>query len=311
MHERQIAHDEQIKQLQEEIAALKIQRNAVILAHNYQRPEVQDIADFVGDSLELSRRATTVDAEVIVFCGVDFMAESAKILNPSRTVLLPEITAGCPMANMIELEDLREWKALYPDAVVVCYVNSSAAIKAESDICCTSANALKVVESVDSQRILFVPDQHLGQFVARQTQKELILYPGYCPTHRRLQPEHLRAAKAAHPDAVVVVHPECTSEVVDLADVALSTSQMLHYVRESSAKTFLIGTEHGLLHRMRLENPDKTIYSASNALVCPNMKRTHLKSVSNALRRNEYVIDVPEEIRVRAKRALDRMLEVI
>ena len=311
MQEREKALEEQTKRLQEEIAALKIERNAVILAHNYQRSEVQDVADFVGDSLELSRKATTVDAEVIVFCGVHFMAESAKILNPSRTVLLPEITAGCPMADMIELEDLREWKARYSDAIVVCYVNSSAAIKAESDICCTSANALKVVESVDSQRILFVPDQHLGRFVARQTQKQVILYPGYCPTHRRLQPEHLRAAKAAHPDAVVVVHPECTEDVVDLADAVLSTSQMLRYVHENSAKKYLIGTEHGLLHRMRLENPDKTIYSASNALVCPNMKRTHLKSVSNALRRNEYVIDVPEEIRVHAKRALDRMLEVI
>ncbi|TAK29376.1 MAG: quinolinate synthase NadA [Chloroflexota bacterium] len=311
MHEREIAYQEQIRQLQEEIAALKRERNAVILAHNYQRPEVQDVADFVGDSLELSRKATTVDTEVIVFCGVHFMAESAKILNPSRTVLLPEITAGCPMADMIELEDLREWKARYPDAAVVCYVNSSAAIKAESDICCTSANALKVVEAVDSRRILFVPDQHLGQFVAAQTQKEVILYPGHCPTHRRLQPEHLRSAKATHPDAVVVVHPECTEDVVKLADVALSTSQMLRYVRESSSNKFLIGTEHGLLHRMRLENPDKTIYSASNALVCPNMKRTHLKSVNNALRNSEYVIDVPEETRILAKRALDRMLEVI
>ncbi|MBI4320323.1 MAG: quinolinate synthase NadA [Chloroflexi bacterium] len=297
--------------LAKEIGELKKVRNAVILAHNYQRPEVQDAADFVGDSLELSRKATQVEADVIVFCGVHFMAESAAILNPARTVLLPEIAAGCPLAETIDVEDLRAWKARYPDAAVVCYVNSSAAVKAESDVCCTSANALKVVESLPNSRILFVPDQNLGHFVSRQTKKEIIRYPGACVTHERLTPEHVVEAKKAYPGASVVVHPECVPDVVDLADAVLSTSQMLRYVRESSAEVFLIGTESGLLHRMTLENPNKKFFVISRALMCPNMKRTHLGSVLGALRENRYVISLDEETRLAAKRALDRMLEIL
>jgi len=300
-----------IEELSARVRELKQARNAVILAHNYQRPEVQDVADFVGDSLELSRKATQVAADIIVFCGVVFMAESAKILNPTRKVLLPEILAGCPMADMIDVDDLREWKARYPDATVVCYVNSSAAVKAESDVCCTSANAIKVVEAVPNRRVLFVPDQHLGEWVASHTTKEVILYPGFCRTHQRLRPEHIAAAKQAHPDAKVVVHPECAADVTAVADAVLSTSQMLRYVKESEAAKFLIGTEYGILHRMRLENPHKTLYTASRTLVCPNMKRTHLESVFQALEKEQYEITVPEDTRVRARRALDRMLEVV
>lgn len=301
----------QILALQNEIKTLKHSRNAIVLAHNYQRPEVQDIADFVGDSLELSRKATQVETDIIVFCGVHFMAESAKILNPSRTVLLPEITAGCPMADMIDIEDLREWKGRYPKARVVCYVNSSAAIKAESDICCTSANAVKVIESLDAQQILFVPDQYLGHFVSTKTSKEIILYPGFCPTHRRVKPEHVNAAKKAHPDAVVLVHPECTPDVVELADAVLSTSQMIRYVKENPAEEFIVATEAGILHRMQLANPRKTFYTASSALLCPNMKRTSLEIVLESLTKIQHVIEVPEAVRAKAVRALDRMLAVV
>lgn len=300
----------QILELQERIRTLKSERNAIILAHNYQRPEVQDVADFVGDSLELSRKATQVESDIIVFCGVHFMAESAKILNPRRTVLLPEITAGCPMADMIDIEDLRQWKERYPNAAVVCYVNSSAAIKAESDICCTSANAVKIVESLDARQILFVPDQYLGHYVSTKTSKEIILYPGFCPTHRRVKPEHLIEAKKAHPEAVVLAHPECTPEVVALADAVLSTSQMIRYVKENPADKFIVATEAGILHRMEMENPTKTFYTASAALLCPNMKRTSLKSVLESLTKNQYVVDVQEDVRVKAVRALDRMLGV-
>ncbi|MCL4459083.1 MAG: quinolinate synthase NadA [Chloroflexi bacterium] len=303
--------DLEILELQEKIQKLKRTLNAVILAHNYQRPEVQDVADFSGDSLDLSRQATKVEAEVIVFCGVHFMAENAAILNPTRTVLLPEALAGCPMADMITVEDLREWKEDHPDAVVVCYVNSSAAVKAESDICCTSANAVKVVESVDRPRVLFVPDEHLGRWVSRHTKKGMILYPGFCPTHLRLRAQDILAAKERYPGAMVIVHPECSEEVVDLADAVLSTSQMLRYVKQSEGKVFLVGTEAGILHRMQKENPDKIFYSASSALLCPNMKMTRLQSVVEAMERGQHVITVPEEIRIRAKQALDRMLAVV
>ena len=266
----------QKQQIRERIAELKKKRNAIILAHNYQREEVQDVADRVGDSLELARWAAESDAEVIVLCGVNFRAESAKLLNPTRTVLLPEREAGCPMAEMIDVEDLREWKARYPQARVVCYVNSSAAVKAESDVCCTSSNALKIVASIAADQVLFVPHQHLGEWVARQTRKQVILYPGYCVTHQRLKLDQIKAARAAHPDAKLVVHPECAAEVADSADAVLSTSGMVRYVKESDAMTFLVGTEAGILHRMRLENPDKVLYSASIPLLCPNMKKSHL-----------------------------------
>lgn len=292
------------------VAQLKREMEAVILAHNYQWPEVQDVADFVGDSLELARRATTVDARVIVFCGVHFMAETAAIVNPERTVLLAEATAGCPMADMIDADALREWKGRYPRAAVVTYVNSTAEVKALSDICCTSANAIKIVQSLPQKQILFVPDQNLGRYVASKTDKEVILYPGYCVTHHRLRGEQVRQARERHPEAVVLAHPECQEEVWALADAVLSTSQMLRYVTESPAKTFLIATEWGILHRMRKENPGKEFFVVSNALVCPNMKKTTLRGVVRTMEQRDNVITVPPEVREPAARALQRMLDI-
>ncbi|MBM3158071.1 MAG: quinolinate synthase NadA [Chloroflexi bacterium] len=296
--------------LRDKILKLKKDLNAVIMAHNYQRPEVQDIADFVGDSLELARKATQLEVKVIVLCAVHFMAENAAILNPSRTVLLAESSAGCPMADMIDADELREWKKKYPKAAVVCYVNTTAEVKAESDICCTSANAVKVVEDVPNDEILFIPDRNLGHFVATKTKKKIILYPGYCVTHARLTAKHVLAAKEAHPDAKVVVHPECTAEVIALADAVLSTSQMARYIKESPAKKFLIGTEEGIIHRLKKENPGKTFYVVSRAMVCPNMKKTTLEKLATTMETRRNVIVVPEDIRLRAKRALDRMLEI-
>ena len=264
----------------------------------------------MGDSLELARKSIQVEGDVIVFCGVHFMAETAAILNPTRTVILSEANAGCPMADMIDVPELQRWKQSYPQAAVVCYVNSSAAVKAESDICCTSANAVKVVESLPNEEILFIPDQNLGYYVSTRTEKRIIIYPGYCITHHRVRPEQVRRAKELHPEAVVIVHPECVPEVVAMADAVLSTSQMLRFARESPAKTFLIGTEFGLLHRMGKENPEKTFYAVSTALVCPNMKKTRLESVATTMEMRRNVITVPEEIRLRAKQAVDRMLAV-
>lgn len=299
-----------MKGLEGRISELKKELNAVIVAHNYQRPEVQDIADITGDSLELARECTKVDCETIVFCGVRFMAESAAILNPDRTVLLCEESAGCPLADMITVRDLREWQQRYPRAAVVCYINSSAAVKAESDFCCTSANAIKLIESIPDGEVLFVPDQYLGQYTSTKTDKRLILYPGYCPVHRRLKAEHIIRAKELYPDAAVIVHPECVPEVIALADAALSTSQMLRYARESPAKSFLIGTEIGLLHRMQKENPEKDFHLLSMGLICPDMKKTRLESVVEAMAERRNVVTVPEEVRVKAKLALDRMLAV-
>ncbi len=300
----------ELQQLHDRISKLKKKLNAVIVSHNYQRPEVQDIADFVGDSLELARQSTQVDAKVIVFCGVHFMAESAAILNPTRTVLLAEGSAGCPMADMIDVDELKDWKARYPKAAVVCYINSSAAVKAESAICCTSANGVKIVESLPHEEILFIPDQNLGHYISTKTKKRMILYPGFCVTHHRIRPDQVKLARELHPGAVVVVHPECNPEVVTLADAVLSTSQMLRYVKENPAKTFLIGTEEGLLHRLNKENPEKTFYSLTPGIMCPNMKRTTLESVVRVMETKGNIITVPEEIRLRAKQALDRMLGV-
>lgn len=298
------------ERLRERIEELKRQLNAVIMAHNYQRPEVQEIADVVGDSLEMAREATRLEADVLLVCGVLFMAESAAILNPERTVLLSEGTAGCPMADMITVEDLRRWKQRYPDAAVVCYVNSSAAVKAESDYCCTSANAVAVVEAVPSEEILFVPDQNLGSFVAGRTDKRIILYPGYCNTHHRVTAQHIRKAKEEHPEAVMLVHPECRPEVVALADEALSTSQMAAFVAESEAKEFLIGTEEGLVYRLQKDNPEKAFYVVTTLLVCPDMKKTTLEEVVRTMELRRNVVAVAEETRVKAKEALDRMLAI-
>jgi len=302
---------EEIARLQAKILELKKKLKAVIVAHNYQRPEVQDIADFVGDSLELSRKAKeVVDANEIIFCGVHFMAETAAILNPTRPVLLAEGTAGCPMADMIDAADLREWKEKYPRAGVVCYINTTAAVKAECDICCTSANAVKIVESLPNEEILFVPDQNLGHYVSTKTKKKMILYPGFCITHKRLQAAQVRQARGSHPEAVVLVHPECTPEVIAQADAVMSTSQMIKYARESPAQSFLIGTEEGLLHRLKLENPTKTFYLMCNALVCPNMKRTTLDRVLKTMEEQRNRIIIPEDIRLKALRAVERMLAV-
>jgi len=297
-------------QLKDKIARLKEELRAVIVAHNYQPPEVQDIADFVGDSLELSRHCTEVDAETIVFCGVRFMAETAAILNPERTVLLSEGSAGCPLADMITVDELREWKQRYLKATVVCYMNSSAEIKAESDICCTSANGVEVVNSVANDDILFIPDQNLGHYISTQTKKNIILYPGFCYVHHRLKPEQVKLTKRRHPDAQVLVHPECRPEVIALADAVCSTSQMLGYAKASPHQSFIIGTEEGILHRLHQENPDKSFYLISNSQICTDMKKTTLEKVAQTMELRQNIVTVPEEVRLKAKQAVDRMLAI-
>ncbi|ADI73908.1 quinolinate synthetase complex, A subunit [Methanohalobium evestigatum Z-7303] len=292
------------------INKLKNEKNAVILAHNYQRDEIQDIADFVGDSLGLSREAVKQDADIIVFCGVDFMAESAAILSPEKTVIMPEIDAGCPMAAMVTPKSLREKREEYPDAAVVCYVNTSAAVKAECDICCTSANAVNVINSLDEDTIIFVPDKNLANFVASQTDKTIIPWEGYCPTHHQILAGDVLLMKEQHPNAEFLAHPECRKDVLEIADKILSTTGMVNYVQQSDSKEFIIGTENGILHRLDKENPDKTFYHASQYAICPNMKMITLDSVQKSLEKMEYKIEVPEDIRKKAKRALDKMLEV-
>ena len=294
----------------EKIRELKKERKAIILAHNYQRPEIQDLADLVGDSLDLSRKAAATDAKVIVFCGVYFMAESAAILSPEKTVLLPVKEAGCQLADMITVQELRKKKEENPQAAVVCYVNSSAQVKAESDICCTSANGIGVVNSLKENKILFVPDEHLGRYLASKTKKEFIFWKGFCPTHYNLLPKDILRAKKEYPEAKVLVHPECRLSVIDLADEALSTNGMLEYVKESETKEFIIGTEMGIIHRLKKENPNKKFYPASENLICPGMKLITLKDVAESLEKMRYKIEIPEEIRKKAKKSLDRMLEV-
>ena len=297
--------------LVENILQLKRQRNAVILAHNYQLGEVQEIADFSGDSLELSQRAAETDADVIVFCGVLFMAETASILCPDKTVLLPHVHAGCPMADMITAEKLRRKRDEHPKATVVCYVNSPAEVKAESDVCCTSANAVDVVQSLpDADEILFVPDQYLGHFAASQTGRDLLLWPGFCPTHVRIQAGDFLRLRKEYPQAEVVVHPECRPDVTALADEVLSTGGICRYARESQATEIIVGTEIGMLHRLRKENPNKRFIAVSEQAVCPTMKLITLETVLWALEEMAHEVKVPEEIRVRARSAVDRMLSV-
>ncbi len=297
--------------IKEQIRELLKQRNAVLLAHNYMRDEVQEIADITGDSLGLSIEAAKTSADVIVFCGVHFMAESAAILSPGKKVLLPRPDAGCPMADMITAEGLEELKAKNPGVPVVTYVNSTAEVKAHSDICCTSANATRVVKSLPDKKIIFAPDRNLGRFVAKSVpEKEFIYWDGYCPTHERMTVEAVQAKKAEYPDAIFICHPECAPEVTALADHACSTSAMYDYCRKSPAKRFIIGTEAGILYRLRLDNPDKEFILASPALFCPNMKLTALEDVLISLQTMTPVITVPEEIRLKAKQALDRMLAV-
>lgn len=294
----------------EEILELKKEKNAVILAHNYQIDEVQQIADITGDSLELSRAAAKTDAEIIVFAGVNFMAENAAILNPDRIVFLPDITAGCPLAEMITAERLREMKKEYPDAAVVCYVNSSAEVKAEADICCTSSNAVKVVNAISQERIIFAPDKNLAHYVSSFTEKEIIPWKGFCPIHARLTREEVIAVMNEHPQAVFVAHPECTPEVLALADYVCSTSGMFKYARETAVREIIIGTEMGMLWRLHKENPDKKFYVASPKMVCPNMKKINLEKIRDSLKEMKYRMVVPKEIRERAYQAIKRMLDL-
>lgn len=295
--------------LTEKILELKEQRKAVILAHNYQRGDVQDIADYAGDSLGLSQQAARTDAEVIVFCGVHFMAETAAILSPDKTVLLPELEAGCPMADMITAEQLRQEKKKSPGSEVVCYVNSSAEVKAESDVCCTSSNSVKVVESLNDERpIIFVPDKYLGSYTATVTKKKLILWPGYCPTHMKISVDDIINLKNQYPGAEVLVHPECRPEVIAKAGYVVSTGGIIKRAQQSPAREFIIGTEIGILHRLRKENPDKLFMPASERAVCPNMKSITLEKVLWSLERMEPRVTVPSNIKDRALGAVNRML---
>lgn len=296
--------------LKKEIDELRGKRKAVILSHNYQLPEVQDIADFVADSLGLARYAQKSDARVIVLCGVHFMAETAKILAPDKTVLLPDINAGCPLADMITVEELKALKAGMPRAKVVTYVNSSAAIKAESDVACTSANAAKVVESLMGEELIFVPDKNLGRYVSQVTGKEMTLWNGFCPTHHRITAQSISELKKTYPDAKVVAHPECVEEVLDLADEICSTSAMVDYAKTSTASQFIIATELGLIHRLKLLNPEKEFILPREAPLCPNMKLTTLEKVRDSLTEMKYAVEVEEDLRRRALASVERMVEI-
>lgn len=300
-----------IQEYSEKILKLKKERRAVILAHFYQRPEVQDVADFIGDSLGLSQQAAKTDAEVIIFCGVMFMAESASILSPGKIVILPDENAGCPMADMVDTVQLLRKKQEMPGAQVVCYVNTSAEVKAECDIACTSANAVKVVASLPANRpILFVPDKNLGHYITTQTGREMTLWEGFCTTHDKLTVAEVLKAKAEHPKALVMVHPECRPEVVDLADKVASTAGMIKFAAASDAREFIICTEMGILHPLKKACPDKQFFIASKKLSCPNMKKTTLDKVYRALVDLEPRVEVPAEVRKRAVVCLERMLAV-
>ncbi len=299
------------KTITEKILELKEQRDAVILAHNYQLGEIHDIADFVGDSLDLSQKAAQTDAKVIVFCGVHFMAETASLLCPDKIVLIPDEHAGCPMADMVTVEDLRKKKSESPDASVVCYINTTAAVKTECDICCTSSNALKVVSSIpEGKPIIFVPDRYLGAFAAAQSDREMMLWPGYCPTHQRITADDIVKLKKQYPEAQVVVHPECRSDVTALADKALGTGGMMRYARESEYKDFIIGTEIGIIYRLRKENPSKRFIPASEQAICPNMKLITLEKILWSLEGMVYQVSVPEELLDKARKPVERMLAI-
>lgn len=298
------------KALIRDIRKLAAEKNAVILAHNYQRYGVQKAADLFGDSLGLSRQAAETSARLIVFAGVFFMAESAKVLSPQKKVVMPVLEAGCPLADTLTVESLRKLKDEHPGAPVVCYINTSAAIKAECDICCTSANMLQVVESLPEKKLLFVPDKNMGRYLQTQTSKELILWKGVCPTHHRLKKEHILELRRLHPEAKFIAHPECRLDVLELADAIRSTTGFFKYAAESDAAEFIIGTEMGVLPRMREVNPGKTFYAASEEMVCPNMKMTTLEDVLSVLETEENEVDVPEDIRDKAVKALERMLSV-
>jgi len=298
-------------ELKNKIMKLKKEKKAVLVAHTYQRDEVQEIADMVGDSFALSKYCASSNAEVVVFCGVHFMAESAKILSPQKTILLPEKHAGCPMADMVTAEALREFKKNYPNAAVVCYINSSADVKAECDICCTSSNAVKVIKSLKEDEIIFVPDKNLGAYIGEMVpEKKMILWEGYCPTHHKIRPEDVEKARELHPDAVVLVHPECRPEVFKIADFVGSTKQIIDYATKSEKRKFIIGTEMGVLYSLKKNNPDKTFYMLANGFICPNMKKTTLSSIYNSLNEMKYNIELDDETIKKASQSLERMLEI-
>jgi quinolinate synthase len=289
---------------------LKKERNAIIVSHIYQLPEIQNIADFVGDSLDLSRKVAKTDADVVVFCGVHFMAETASILSPDKKILLPDIHAGCPMADMINVSDIKALKEKHKNAKVVAYVNTSAAIKAESDICCTSANAADIVKSLDCEDIIFIPDRNLGDFVSKKSGKKLILYNGFCPTHNNfILPEYVQKLKTKYPNAQVLVHPECRPETISLSDYAMSTGQMCNFISKSDKKEFIIGTELGIIYKLKKDNPDKKFYPVNDLAVCPNMKKTDLSKVLDALSNMKNIVNVPDDIRQRAYAPIKKMIE--
>ncbi len=298
-------------ELVEKINRLRKERNAVILAHNYQIPEVQDIADYVGDSLGLSIQASKTPANVIVFCGVYFMAETAKILSPEKTVLIPDANAGCPMADMITAEELRKLKREHPHAKVLCYVNTTADVKAECDVCCTSGNAERIVREAfrSDDEIIFAPDQYLAHNISTRVGRDFISWKGYCPTHVKILPEDIARKRLLYPDAEVMVHPECTPSITELADKVVSTEGMMRHAKETKTREFIIGTEIGILHRLKKENPDKSFYPVSERAACPNMKLTTLEKVLWALEGMQYEVTVPEEIIRRAKSSLQIMLD--
>jgi len=298
-------------ELVEKIDRLRKKRNAVILVHNYQLPEVQDIADYVGDSLGLSIQASNTGADVIVFCGVYFMAETAKILSPGKTVLIPDAKAGCPMADMITADQLRKLKKEHPRAKVLCYVNTTAEVKAECDVCCTSGNAERIVREAfqSDDEIIFAPDQYLAHYISTKIGRDFIYWKGYCPIHVKILPEDIVRTRALYPDAEVLVHPECTPVVTRLADKVLSTEGMIRYAREAKTRTFIIGTEIGILHRLKKDNPQKSFYPVSEHAVCPNMKMTTLEKVLWALEEMQHEVTVPADIITRARKSLRIMLE--
>jgi quinolinate synthase len=295
----------------EKIKELKDKKNAVLLVHNYQRGEIQDIGDFVGDSLGLSQEAHKTNAEIIVFCGVRFMAETARILSPEKKVLIPREEAGCPMANMVTPEDVLDMRKKYPDAKVVSYVNTNADVKALSDVCCTSANAVKVIENIDADEIIFVPDRNLGSYVKRFTDKKIILWDGFCYVHESITKEEVLLAKKKYPQALLLVHPECRPEVIDIADEVLSTSGMLEFAKESGVKSFLIGTEEGILYGLKKQNPGKNFYTAGTPKICSDMKLTHLEDVYAALKDEKHEITLPGDIISASKKALEAMLKYV
>lgn len=304
--------DHEKEALKQEILKLKKEKNAVLLAHNYQVPEVQDVADFLGDSLGLSKISKAASEELIVFAGVKFMAETAKILSPQKEVLLPVLEAGCPLAEMIEPEQVVELKQKHPDAWVVSYVNTTAEIKALSDVCCTSANAVTVVKNVPVKKVIFIPDKNLGWWVQKNVpEKEIIIWPGYCFVHEYFSHKDLEASRKLHPDAEIMVHPECLKEVLEDADYVVSTAGMLTRAKESKAKKIIVGTEEGMIYLLGKENPDKEFYSLGNAKVCTNMKRTSLLDIRQALVKNQYKIELSPEIIEPAKIALERMVSYV